>query len=348
MLTLSPRTVPTLRFRLNTRKHSCLPATLSLDLDNRWSYLKTHGEHGWETAPTYLPVVVPRVLEILDEMRLRITWFVVGRDADHDQDQESLRALTAAGHEIGNHSYHHEPWLHLYSELQLEEELGRAEEAIIQATGCRPIGFRGPGFSYSPEVIRVLARRGYLYDASTFPTFLGPVARLYYMMTTRLPPEERQKRSALFGRFREGFRRNRPYVWQTMWGNLLEIPVTTMPLIRTPIHVSYLLYLSCFSERIADAYCLLGLRLCRATNTPPSWLLHPLDFLGQEDAPDLGFFPAMNLPRSIKILRVKRWLRMLCDHFAVIPLGDFARLHIPAQSPKAVSQADASAGGPQC
>ncbi len=28
--------------------------SLSLDLDNKWSYLKTHGDAGWDAFPSYL------------------------------------------------------------------------------------------------------------------------------------------------------------------------------------------------------------------------------------------------------------------------------------------------------
>ena len=33
-------------------------ASVSLDLDNHWSYLKTHGDPQWEDRPSYLDVVV--------------------------------------------------------------------------------------------------------------------------------------------------------------------------------------------------------------------------------------------------------------------------------------------------
>ena len=35
-------------------------ASISLDLDNLWSYLKTQGAPGWESYPSYLDQVVPR------------------------------------------------------------------------------------------------------------------------------------------------------------------------------------------------------------------------------------------------------------------------------------------------
>src|SRR5262244_1387258 len=90
-------------------------ASLSLDLDNKWSYLKTHGDTGWESFPSYLNVLVPRVLDFLKARHLTITFFIVGQDAALDKHHELLQAIAAAGHEIGNHSFRHEPWLHLYS-----------------------------------------------------------------------------------------------------------------------------------------------------------------------------------------------------------------------------------------
>jgi hypothetical protein len=276
-------------------------ASLSLDLDNKWSYLKTHGDPGWEAFPTYLPLVVPRVLAILKRLGLRITFFVVGQDAVREENREALHSLVTAGHEIGNHSFKHEPWLHLYSETEIEDELAHAEDAIEHATCVRPTGFRGPGFSLSPAVLRVLARRGYQYDASTFPTFLGPLARMYYFLTARLTAEQKAQRQVLFGTFKEGFRPLNAYAWRTAGRLLPEVPVTTMPGLRVPFHVSYLLYLGRFVAGLARAYFLSALRLCRMTGTAPSLLLHPLDFLGAEDVPELGFFPAMNVPAARKL-----------------------------------------------
>jgi len=226
-------------------------ASLSLDLDNKWSYMKTHGDPGWEQLPSYLDIIVPRVLQILKEENLTITFFIVGLDAAQLSSQSVLKTIADAGHEIGNHSYKHEPWLHLYSDAELEHEMTQAETAIREATGQSTIGFRGPGFSFSPQLLSLLARRGYQYDASTFPTFLGPLARMYYFTKSSLSKEQSSQRKALFGSSKEGFRPLKPYRWQTASGPLTEIPVTTMPLVRVPIHLSYVLYLATFSRVLA-------------------------------------------------------------------------------------------------
>jgi peptidoglycan-N-acetylglucosamine deacetylase len=293
-------------------------ASLSLDLDNQWSYMKIHGDPGWESHPSYLDVIVPRALDLLQELDLTITFFIVGQDADLEKNREALQAIAAAGHEIGNHSFHHESWLHLYSEAEIEQEVIAAETAIKRATGQHPIGFRGPGYSFSPAVLRVLARRGYLYDASTFPSILGPLARAYYFMTSKLTPAEKEKRKALFGGFKEGFQSLKPYRWRMGNDRLIEIPVSTMPLFKVPIHFSYVLYLSVFSQSLALLYFQLALWLCRLTRTQPSLLLHPLDFLGCEDVPELAFFPAMNLPSYKKVALLKKALQRLSGQFTVL------------------------------
>jgi hypothetical protein len=294
-------------------------ASLSLDLDNQWSYMKTHGDGGWESFPSYLDVLVPRVLRFLKERELKITFFIVGQDAALDKNREALAQIAAAGHEIGNHSFHHEPWLHLRSEQEIEDELKNAEEQIERVTGHRPVGFRGPGFSLSDVTLSVLARRGYSYDASTFPTFLGPVSRAYYFMTAKLSDEEREQRKALFGGVRDGLRPLKPYRWQLDGGaGLIEIPVTTMPVFKLPIHVSYLLYLSRLARPLALGYFQTALKLCRLTGTGPSLLLHPLDFLGREDTRELSFFPGMNLASEEKLATVGEVLRALASEFAVV------------------------------
>jgi peptidoglycan-N-acetylglucosamine deacetylase len=303
-------------------------ASLSFDLDNQWTYLKTHGDSGWETFPSYLDLLVPRVLEFLERRNLRITFFVVGQDAALERNHAALQTLAASGHHIGNHSFSHEPWLDQLDGRQTESEIALAEEHIYKVTGRRTVGFRGPGYSFSQNALEVLERRGYLYDASSFPTFLGPLARLYYLSHSNLRRADRKKRSHLFGSFADGFRPLSPYRWRKGQG-LLEIPVTTMPLLRAPIHLSYLLYLSRFSIRLALSYFHTALHLCSIFSLAPSLLLHPLDFLAADDKVGLDFFPAMQLPAKRKNAFLAEALQIFCDRFCVLSLEDYARTISP-------------------
>ena len=112
----------------------------------------------------------------------------------------------------------------------------------------------------------------------TLPTYLGPVARAYYFWTAHLTPAQRAERKQLFGSFRDGLRPVKPYRWSLSGGRtLLEIPVTTMPVLKAPFHLSYLLYMARVSERLMMSYLRTALAVCRASGVEPSFLLHPLD-----------------------------------------------------------------------
>lgn len=299
-------------------------ASLSLDLDNKWSYLKTHGDP-WETFPTYLDYVVPRFLKFTQDRDLKMTVFVIGQDAVLEKNHEAIRAIADAGHEIGNHSFNHEPWLHLYTPEQVDREFSKTEDAIKAITGKQPVGFRGPGFSLSDEVLRTMIRRGYEYDCSTFPTYLGPIARAYYFFRSRLSHEQKEERKELFGSWKDGFQTNQPFRWNSAHGELLEVPVTTMPIFKVPIHASYILYLGGYSTWLAKAYFWMAMKLCRALGVSPSFLLHPLDFMGAEDDQDLAFFPAMNQAAEHKIQLLSDCMAMLTRQFKVITMQQFAQ-----------------------
>jgi peptidoglycan-N-acetylglucosamine deacetylase len=85
------------------------------------------------------------------------------------------------------------------------------------------------------------------------------------------------------------------------------------------------LYLATFSAAAARAYFATALRWCSAARVEPSVLLHPLDFLGPEDAPSLAFFPAMRLSAAHKLECVEECLDALASRFELISLGEHAR-----------------------
>jgi hypothetical protein len=315
-------------------------ASLSVDLDNQWSYMKIHGDRGWDSFPSYLDLVVPRILRLLDDLDLTVTFFIVGQDAALRKNEAALRSIAAAGHEIGNHSFHHDPWIHMNTERAVEDELELAEEHIEQATGQRPVGYRAPGYSLSDATLRVLQRRSYRYDASTLPTFVGPLARAYYFLNSRLSAEEMEQRKALFGSVRDGLRPLRPYRWQTYSEDrgtgLIEIPVTTLPFLRIPFHLSYVLYMAGYSETLALTYFQAALLLCQMTGVQPSLLLHPLDFLGCDDVEGLDFFPAMNLTGEMKTSVVKNALASLKNRFSVVTIKEHASRFVSATGSRLV------------
>ena len=232
-----------------------LPASISLDLDDKWSYMKVHGDDGWEKFPSYLDIVLPITLDILDKLDIKITFFIVGQDAAIEKNHKILRSIVERGHEVANHSFHHESWLKTYSKEKITNEIAIAEEAILKATGKRTNMFRGPGFSWSNDLLEVLEERNYIFDASILPTYISPLMRQYYFWKSKLSKEEKKSRKELFGSFKEGFYPLKPFRWELdSKRKLLEIPVSTMPVFKIPFHQSYLIYIGNISTALMKGY----------------------------------------------------------------------------------------------
>lgn len=296
-------------------------ATISLDLDNHWAYLKNDGTPGWENYPSYLDVFIPYVLDLFADLGLKITFFVVGKDVELSQNKILIKRIAQEGHEIANHSFHHDTYLHQYSTEQLQEELDRSHQVLTEISGQKVVGFRGPGFTSNFQLFRELAKRGYQYDSSSFPTFAGPLIRAYYFRMAKLTSEERKKRKGLFGKFSDGFKSLRPHFSKrTDQTDILELPVTTFPVIKLPIHLSYLMFLCLFSPWLALFYLKSALLFCSLFNIPPNFLVHPTDLMGSDRLKGMEFFPGMQISTDQKKRFFIRVVELLRKRFTVVPM----------------------------
>ena len=305
--------------------NSKMKASISLDLDNQWAYMKVHGDEGWDKYPSYFEKFLPHGLAMLKKYDLNITFFIVGKDADDAKNEEVLGEIPKFGHEVGNHSYNHEAWFHLYSNEEIYRELNETEKAIEKVTGLLPKGFRGPGFSRSKALFEILKEKKYQYDASSLPTWIGPLARAYYFRQSGLSKEERETRKGLFGSFSDGFKRIKPFIWSLSdEQELLEIPVSTIPILRVPFHFSYLHYLANINVSVMKAYLQTAISFCKLTNTEPSFLLHPLDLIGGDLIPELKFFPGMELSSSYKTELFDIIMEKMTDNFNLVDMSQHA------------------------
>jgi len=108
-------------------------------------------------------VGVERILTLLQRAGLPATFFVTGHTADTYP--ESVRAIKAAGHEIGHHGYLHENPVNLAA---VEERIvmQKGLEALERAADVRPTGYRSPAWDNSPNTIDLLQEFGFRYESS--------------------------------------------------------------------------------------------------------------------------------------------------------------------------------------
>ena len=277
-------------------------ATLSVDLDNHWSYLRSFGRSGWQSRPSFLNTALPRIRAVMNELELDITAFVVGVDAYDERHRDALSAVAADGHEFGNHSWEHDPGVFAGGKASIEQDVSRAEEAIEAISGARPLGFRGPSYATSEALLEILCEHNYRYDASSFPMSLRALVALYQRLNSERGSSDSgdstQPRTTLLSSWAS------LHPHRIHGGRLIEVPVTTFPLLRLPIHFTYLHALADHSPWLARTYLRFALGLCSARRIPPSLLLHASDFIGADDAFDMQFLTrhASYLARQARIV----------------------------------------------
>ncbi|KAK3292992.1 uncharacterized protein B0H64DRAFT_403264 [Chaetomium fimeti] len=102
---------------------------------------------------------LPRMLALLDEHRVRATYFAEAWSLGVYPD--AVQALARAGHEVAWHGFQHEVWGGL-GEEQERESFERSWEAA-EAQGVRYVGFRPPGGVVNERSWGLLRERGVEY-----------------------------------------------------------------------------------------------------------------------------------------------------------------------------------------
>src|SRR5262249_33972890 len=100
---------------------------------------------------------------------VRGTFFVLGSVAERHP--ELVRAIAAAGHEVGTHGWSHQLVYKLTRE-QFRDEIRRSIALLRELTGRTPIGPRAPFFSITRDSLwafDVLREEGLRYDSSVYP-----------------------------------------------------------------------------------------------------------------------------------------------------------------------------------
>lgn len=114
------------------------------------------------------------LIDILKKYNVKTTFFVVG--AWVDKYPESVKALTAAGHEVCNHSNTH-PHMPRLSQTEMTAQVTSCNEKIKAITGVSPILFRPPYGDYNNAVVNTvngLKMYPIQWDVDTLDTRVKP------------------------------------------------------------------------------------------------------------------------------------------------------------------------------
>lgn len=126
------------------------------------------------------------LLPLFKKYNIRATWAVIGSWVA--KFPELHKQLINDGHELMNHSWSHPDNSQLrpndlrkfsdISSIEVDEEIKKAHEYVLDALGYRMVGFRMPHFRKHPHVRIVLKKLNYLYTSNHFalnaPSFGAP------------------------------------------------------------------------------------------------------------------------------------------------------------------------------
>jgi peptidoglycan-N-acetylglucosamine deacetylase len=106
---------------------------------------------------------LPRILRLLEQERIRASFFVPGYTLVKYTDR--IKAIQAAGHELGSHGNVHET-LDQLDEYQETAVLEQQLELFQHHLSLRPSGYRSPSWELNVRTPALLKQYGFAYDSS--------------------------------------------------------------------------------------------------------------------------------------------------------------------------------------
>jgi peptidoglycan/xylan/chitin deacetylase (PgdA/CDA1 family) len=301
---------------LSTPSESRSPAFVHVDCDGLWAVRSCYGAQSStvdRAGDPFWREGIPAALDLFTEAGLPATFFVIALDLEVALHRELSTRLLAAGHEIASHSMTHAMALRSAPPQTVRDEVRRSRDKIQEMTGHDPAGFRAPGFSFQPLLLREVLDAGHCYDSSMFPSPWGPALRV----ARRLLGRGSEARQEPYGSWRDGKSRRDPH-WvfphgDESGGRLMEIPVSLTPRLRLPAHASFaLLRRDERTRRVIEWHA--------ARALPLVWVIHLIDLCdtARLDLPVPRWGRRLLcLPAGEKRARLRRMLGWIGERFAV-------------------------------
>lgn len=113
------------------------------------------------------------LLQTLEQHQVTATFFFLGWIAE--QYPSLVRLVQSKGHEVASHGFAHQ-LVYTQTAGEFYNDIYKAKQVLEDITGVAVLGYRAPGFSITkgtPWAFEQIARAGYKYDSSVFPSKRG-------------------------------------------------------------------------------------------------------------------------------------------------------------------------------
>lgn len=199
----------------------------------------------WAGLPSRVEASFRSMLEVFAEKKVRTTLFFLAWVAERYP--QLVREAVAGGHEVASHGYAHE-LVYKQDRATFLADITKAKAIIEQVAGTPVRGYRAPGFSVTEETpwfFDAVAEAGYRYDSSIFPGERGHGG---------LPGAKAV-----------------PHIVPTVYGNLVEFPISLASMFGRPMYFFGGGYLRFFPYALIHAKA----KSVLAEQRPVVFYLHP-------------------------------------------------------------------------
>jgi len=277
---------------------------------------------------------VDRILNLSQKFDIPITFFLVGKDLENKKNYEIMRRISNNNNvEIANHSYNHLFNFGSRNDQIIYDEIYKSHELIFKCTGKEAKGFISPTWSVSKNVIKNLIKLNYNYDTSFFQSIYLYPAVLKIVLSHLAKKKFRKAYQILdrrdylipFKYDEEPFflNSNMEKVSNTEKESILEMPMPLInnfnpPIWHTAGYVFGWNYLKKKLKKILDK------------NKPFFYLIHPADFLDQNDLDNKYSLALERMDKSYKhkIENLENMLEYIISHdYKGAKLIDIAKLY---------------------
>ena len=223
-------------------------AAINVDIDSLHLYYRIHGLDESTATNAVWERGVVRFAELFAELGVKATFFVVAEDLTRWPAARAIaKDLAAAGHELASHSLTHPYDLVRQHDRFVRNELETSRDIISEVRGAPVTGFRAPGYTMTPRVLRLLGEAGYCYDSSIFPCPPYYLAKLAVLASMAV---RGKKSHSIVGPPSVMWDDRMP----SMKEGLVELPVTVLPVVRAPFIGTSLLMMKQRGYRLARRF----------------------------------------------------------------------------------------------
>jgi hypothetical protein len=230
---------------------------MSVDVDSWSSLLRFYSiDHDPDEASRQVrdEAGVRKLLNLFEEHRIESTFFVPGEMAQSHP--ETIRTITDRGHEVACHGLYHGRNECLLAKRVQQDQIERAAKVIKSVTGKQPAGFRAPCLRANRATLEILNKMGFLYDSSFLPMF---IPGYYGSLSLRSKPY---------------------YPFSKGCDGLLEIPISTNPIIPIPLSASWM-------RNMGLRWVKFGIRMLFDMKSSVMLYVHPRDVLNLPSIPGI-------------------------------------------------------------